>query len=99
MSKLSLPETEIEYRNALIDASNIGAMKALIEVGQLKPYLKQREAFRMYGEAVVKRWISEGLVNLIKDGDGNASVRIDRIQIEAVARTCNRSTYITKSEK
>ena len=96
---MRLPETEIEYRNALIDAAEIGATKALIQIGQLKPYLKLREAFRLYGEGIVNRWIKEGLINPIKDGDRNASVRICRIEIETVAKTCNRSFYLTTEER
>lgn len=94
-----LPQTEIDYRNALIDAANIGAMKAMIELGAIKPFLKQREAFRLYGESVVKRWIKEGLIHPIKDGDRTASVRIDRVQIASVAMTANRASYLTTEER
>lgn len=96
---LLLPQTELEYRNALIDAANIGAMKALAQVGLLKPYMKLREAQRMYGEAIVNRWIREDLIQPIKDGNRTASVRIDRIQIDAVAKTCNRATYLNTEER
>lgn len=94
-----LPQTEIEYRNALIDAAELGARKALEEVGMIKPYLKLREAQRLYGISIVNRWIQEGLINTIKDGTRNASVRINRIQIETVAKTCNRSNYLTTEER
>ena len=90
---MRIPETEIEFRNALIDAAEIGAKKALEQAGLMKPYIKLREAQRLYGEAIVKRWINEGLINTIKDGQRNSSVRIDRIQIEAVAKTSNRSEF------
>ena len=96
---IRLPGSEIEYRNALIDAAELGAMKALEVAGLLRPYIKLREAYRMYGTAVVKRWHDECLIRLIKDGDNNASVRIDRIQIEAVAKVSNRSTYLTTEER
>lgn len=96
---INLPQTEIEFRNALIDAAEIGAKKALEEMGLIKPYLKLREAYRQYGESIVKRWIQEGLVIPIKDGDRNASVRINRIQIEAIAKTCNRANYLTTQER
>lgn len=85
--------------NALIDAANIGALKALEYAGSIKPHLKLREAYRLYGESIVKRWISEGLIHPIKDGDRNASVRISRIEIEAISRACNRATYLTTSER
>lgn len=92
---IQVPETETEYMNALIDAANIGALKALEMVGASKPYLKLREAFRLYGRRIVKRWIDEGLIHTIKDGDKNSSVRISRVEIEAVSMACNRATYIT----
>lgn len=94
-----LPESEIEYRNALIDAAELGARKALEAVGMIKPYLKLREAQRLYGSSIVNRWIQEGLINTIKDGTRNASVRINRIQIETVSKTCNRANYLTTEER
>lgn len=96
---LRMPECEIEFRNALIDAAEVGAAKALVEVGNLKPFLKMREAYRQYGEAVVKRWIQEGLINPIKDGDRNANVRINRIELLTVAKASNRATYLTTEER
>lgn len=94
-----MPQTELEYRNALIDAAEAGATKALMDVGLLKPYFKLREAYRLYGEAIVNRWIKEGLVRVIKDGTRNASVRIDRLELLTVARTANRATYLTAEER
>lgn len=99
MANLPLPQTEIEYRNALIDAAEVGAKKALQDAGLIKPYLKLREAHRLYGEAVVNRWIKEGLILAIKDGNRNASIRISRIQIETVAKTANRASYLTTEER
>lgn len=94
-----LPQSEIEYRNALIDAAELGARKALEAVGMIKPYLKLREAQRLYGGSIVNRWIQEGLINPIKDGTRNASVRISRLEIEAIAKTSNRANYLTIEER
>ena len=96
---MRLPKTEIEFRNALIDAGEIGANKALQKVGLLRPFLKLREAQRIYGESVVNRWIQEGLLQPVKDGERNSTVRIDRIQIETVAMTSNRASYINTEER
>lgn len=96
---IRLPQTEIEFRNALIDAAEIGAKKALEEFGLIKPYLKLREAYRLYGEAVVKRWIKEDLIRPIKDGQRTASVRIDRVQIDSLAKSANRASYLTTEER
>jgi len=99
MGRLRLPETETEYRNALVDAAELGAMKALETAGLLKPYIKLREANRMYGSAIVGRWYQEGLIHFIKDGNNNSSVRIDRIEIEATAKASNRGTYLSTKER
>jgi hypothetical protein len=97
--KMRLPECETEYRNALVDAAELGAQKLASDLGLIKPYLKLNEAYRRYGKAIVTRWINEGIVHLIKDGPRNASVRIDRLEIESAAKTCNRTTYITTEER
>lgn len=94
-----MSESEIEFRNALIDAAEVGATKALMQIGAIKPFLKLREAQRLYGKAIVTRWINEGLITMIKDGERTASVRIDRLEILAVAKTCNRATYLTTEER
>ena len=85
--------------HALIDAAQMGATIALQEAGLLKPYLSMREAKRLYGPAIVDRWIKERLVTVIKDGNDTATIRIDRIQIAAVAKSANRSTYLTMEER
>ena len=96
---LKLPQSRVEYINALRDASEMGAIKALEVAGLIKPYLSEREAKRKYGPKIVERWIKESLVIVLKDGDGTASKRIDRLQIEAVAKSANRSTYLTTLER
>ena len=94
-----LPKTETEYRNALLDSAEMGAKKVLQEIGYIRPYLKLKEAQRLYGSSDVNRWIKEGLITPKKDGPRNSSVRIDRIQIEAVAKASNRASYLTTEER
>lgn len=96
---MRLPQTDIEFRNALADAAELGAKKALEGAGLLRPYLKLSEAKRIYGAATVKRWIKERLILPVKDGDSTSTVRIDRLQIETVAKTANRSSYLTTEER
>ena len=96
---LKLPQSRVEYINALRDASEMGAIKALEAAGLIKPYLSEREAKRKYGPKIVARWIKERLVIVLKDGDATASKRIERLQIEAVAKSANRATYLTTEER
>lgn len=99
MDYLKLPQSRIEYMHALRDAAEMGANIALEAAGLLKPYLSMREAKRIYGPAIVDRWVKERLVTIIKDGNDTSTIRIDRIQIAVVAKSANRSTYLTTEER
>jgi len=77
----------------LADATELGATAALWKVGVLRPYLSKADVYRMYGETTVDRWIDEGLVTPRKDGGHSAKWRIDRVEIESVAKASNRPSY------
>lgn len=77
----------------LQDAAELGANAALSKAGVLKPYLSKEEANRMYGRVNVDRWIAKGHIEAIKDGNNTSKCRIDRVQIEAIAKTANRHSY------
>lgn len=85
-----------ETSKVIQDIVKITTHKVLVETGQLKPFISKNEAFRRYGRATVERWIDEGLVKLIKDGDKNCDCRIDRVQIETVSHTSNRASWYDK---
>lgn len=83
----------------LADAAELGATAALSKSGAIKPYLSKSEAYRSYGETLVDRWIKEGLITARKDGGNSAKWRIDRQQIEAVAKASNRPSYKMVKER
>lgn len=91
--------TKAELSYLLSQAAELGAMTALAKTGVIKPYVKRSDAFRMYGRGTVERWIREGLITPIKDGDASASWRLDRIELEKVASTSNRHTYLNAVER
>jgi hypothetical protein len=97
MAYLTLPDPETI--NFMIQIAELASMKTLIDTNQIKPYLSLREAQRKYGTAIVNRWLKEDLIQKRKDGNGSSKIRIDRIQIEAVSKACNRATYITTKER
>ena len=86
-------------RNLLIAASEIGAKKALIECGEIKPTLNQSEAYRMFGQRKVERWVKQGLIEGNKDGRKNSQVRYDRRRLEELSISSNRATYLTTDQK
>ena len=90
----------LELVSLLSEAVAIGGKKMLIDSLKLKPYISKSEAYKAYGRRKVDRWLKEGLIKQIKDGDSNYSIRIDRLQIESVASVCNRvSFYQNKTEE
>jgi hypothetical protein len=88
-----------EKRKLLEDLSEITVKRVLIEFGQLNPYISLRQAYKMYGEGNVERWRREGLIEVVKDDARNSKIRIDRIKIEAVAKSSNRASWYEHNEK
>lgn len=88
-----------ELSTLLQQAAELGAMKALEEAGCLKPYLNKSEAFKKYGRANVERWLKEQLITPRKDGNDSAAWRLDRLELDAVAKASNRHTYLTVAER
>ncbi|MEJ2884635.1 hypothetical protein [Pedobacter sp. GR22-6] len=68
----------------LQQSARLGALKTLCACGKIRPYIKQSEAFRLYGKRTVLGWLDEGLITPYKDGDLNASWRLDRIQVASL---------------
>lgn len=93
-------EIEIhELRSLLKDAAELGSLKTLIAVGQIPEMISQREAYKLYGEGVVKRWVKEGLLRRHKDGDATSKVRYSRIELDTLNRSNNRRTYLNTEER
>ena len=88
-----------ELKSMLMGAASQGALKALISIGAISPTLSKREAYRVYGEGVVKRWIEEGLLTVRKDGNNTSKCRISRLEIEALSIANNRISYLTTAER
>ena len=82
-----------------MDAASEGALRALVSIGALSPTLSKREAYRIYGEGTVKRWIEEGLLNIRKDGNNTSKCRISRLEIEALSNANNRISYLSTAER
>jgi hypothetical protein len=97
--KIRLPETELEMKNTIESVVVLTTKTVLSQLGLLKPYLSLNEAHKKYGEGTVDRWIREGLIHKIKDGNGNSPVRINRIEIESVAETSNRAEWYVNQLK
>lgn len=92
---MKIPKTEIEFRNALIDAAELGAQKAMELAGITSATIRITEAYRQYGRRLVERWIREDLIHPVKDGNNTSAVRISRTEIASVAKMANREAYFS----
>ena len=92
-------EINHEYLKALRDVADITLKQYRIEKGEEKPFISQREAYRLFGTGVVKRWVQEGLIKRKKDGGATSTVRYDRMELELLAKSSNRITYIDSEER
>lgn len=97
--KIRLPETEAEFARSLEAAAQVASVQTLVSTGYIKPFVSLREAYRMHGEGTVNRWLKEGVIKKIKDGEGNSKVRIDRVQLEAAAQTQNRAEWYVRQAR
>ena len=88
-----------ELKNLLFDNAQMILTSTRIANGELSPTLSKREAYRIYGEGIVKRWIEEGLLTVRKDGSNTSKCRISRLEIEALAKANNRITYLSTAER
>jgi len=83
-------DTQISTKNLsflLQQAAEMGAKLALSQTGKIKPYLTKSEAFSAYGRKNIERWINEGLITPRKDGGHSARWRIERLELDAVAKS------------
>lgn len=74
--------------------AELAAITALVKAGLLKPYLKKSEAFEIYGRKNIERWLLKGLVSPRKDGGHSAAWRLDRVELETVAKAVSIYQYL-----
>ncbi|MBS1529741.1 MAG: hypothetical protein JSU01_05510 [Bacteroidetes bacterium] len=75
-------------------SAELCGLEVLIRTGKLKPYLKKSEAFRRFGRKHVEHWINNGWLTIRKDGGHSAAWRIDRLEIETVAKAREMLRYL-----
>ena len=55
-----------EQKNLIMESAALGASIALNRLGLIKDEISQREAFRVYGESLVRTWLNRGWITRIK---------------------------------
>ena len=80
-----------EYKNLIIEAARMGASIALSQLGIADDEIKEREAFRIYGEANVRSWCNQKLVKWVRGPAINSPHTYSRVELETVKRMQEKS--------
>ncbi|WP_432328114.1 hypothetical protein ACRQ5D_34195 [Mucilaginibacter sp. P25] len=86
--------SRIQLEKFMQDVAELAAITTLVKAGLLKPYLKKSEAFNIYGRRNVDRWLSNGLLTPRKDGGHSAAWRLDRVELETIAKATATYHYL-----
>ena len=79
-----------EQKNLIMESAALGASIALNRLGLIKDEISQREAFRVYGESLVRTWLNRGWITRIKPGAGNTKVTYSRNELDTVKQLFNK---------
>ena len=70
-----------EQKNLIMESAALGASIALNRLGLIKDEISQREAFRVYGESLVRTWLNRGWIT---------KVTYSRIELDTVKQLYNK---------
>lgn len=86
-----------ELAMLLKNAAEQGVTKALKEEHSVPDRLTKADAYRLYGRSNVDRWLREGLISLHPTDTSQAF--FDRCELESVAASSNRITYLPVADR
>lgn len=73
-----------EEKQLRIEAGELAVTLAFKRLGLVQDDISQREAFRLFGEAVIRSLVNEGLLTRVKIGEKNSKATYSRIEIETI---------------
>ncbi|WP_298938326.1 hypothetical protein [uncultured Dysgonomonas sp.] len=87
-----------ELATLLKNAAEQGTANAIKEEQPVPDQLTKADAYRLYGRSNVDRWLREGLISKQQPTD-TSQIFFDRSELEAVAASSNRITYLPVAER
>lgn len=88
----------LELKNLVSSSIALGIKQFLLEYKDQPRYISKNQAYERYSRRLVDRWIKEGLVKEIKDGDRQHKIRLDSIELEKIAAFSNRTSFYRHRE-
>lgn len=84
---------------ALVKAAENGSTRVFEELFPESQEISLTEAYLKHGRDAIKRWIKEGLLTPVSAPKGKRSKKLNKKQLEAVASSSNRVTYLPVRER
>lgn len=88
----------MELATLLKNAAEQGTANAIKEERPVPDQLTKANAYRLYGRSNVDRWLHEGLISAQQPTD-TSQIFLDRSELEAVAASSNRITYLPVADR
>lgn len=86
-----------ELKNIIMEMAEVGAANYAKMISPLTDNLSQREAYRQFGEARVKKWLKEGIIHKVRSGTTiRSKIIYSRAELMAADKSERIFKYITK---
>lgn len=86
-----------QLKNLCMDMASLGAANFLREIQPVKDLISQREAYRQFGEARVKRWKQEHRISHERNGQQrNSKLLYSRAELMAIDKSEKLNQYINR---
>ena len=79
-----------ELRQIILTTAEQAAKYALIEAGINKPEITKADAYRRYSRRTVDKWVSAGLITLVKRGKKSF---VNSLEIDSLAKSIYLTNY------
>lgn len=86
-----------ELKNLCMEMASLGAANYVKQTTPAKDLISQREAYKSFGEARVKRWVRQQLVHPTRNGaEKRSKILYSRAELLTIEKTEKIDTYINK---
>lgn len=86
-----------ELKNICMDSAALGVAAYERQVEPKRDAISQREAYRLFGEAAVRRWVEQELVGTWRDGKcRNSPKRYSRAELMAARQAEKMNTIVNR---
>lgn len=86
-----------QLKNIISTMAELGAATYAKKVFSAKDLISQREAYKSFGEARVKRWVRQQLVHPTRNGaEKRSKILYSRAELLTIEKTEKIDTYINK---